>query len=284
MGLSAYNLRAGDVLRMTPLQFSQMRERPAGLVYEVNCRRVENDPRPIWVRALTLMGNETAPTVRDLVRITDCAIEMGDSTRVEGALIFLTGPGEARIISAEGASLGDPMGSCDPARRMRLMATGDLAMPADLARPNVSAVAGGDILLEERPDFRPAAHAGLVLRAGKPKFRAMPGRGDLRSPGARDAGDRPCDARPDRHASGNAAIAPQGRSAGHRRQADAGRARRAGQAGQRDRTGQLTRLARSANLRPSPDSAPISTARTPQAPSTLLSLSWSVGKDEVPRC
>ena len=166
VGLATQNIRQGDVLRMTALQFSQLRERPAGLVYDVRCDTIENDSRPAWERTLTLIGNGSDPTLRDLVLVTDCAIEMDDTVRVEGALILLTGPGEARIEALSGATLGDPEGKCDPVRRTRLMASGDLALPADLALSNVSAVAGGAIRLEGDPDHWRVPHTGLVLHAG----------------------------------------------------------------------------------------------------------------------
>lgn len=166
VGLQTGNLRSGAVLRMTPLQFSQLRERPAGLVYKVGCDTVKDDPRPVWERSLVLLGDGYEVTLRDLVLVTDCAIAMDDAVRVEGALILLTGPEEALISALPGTSLGDPEMKCDSARRVRLMALGDLALPADLARSNVSAVAGGSILLEGDPDQWLVPHVGLVLHAG----------------------------------------------------------------------------------------------------------------------
>jgi hypothetical protein len=166
VGVATENTRGGDVLRLTPLQFSQMRERPSGLIYEVACVPVENDARPLWERTVTLTGNGVDPTLRDLVLITDCAIEMDDLVRVEGALIFMVGPGEARISAMKGATLGDQQAGCTPALRVRLMTLGDLALPADLALSNVSAVAGGNIRLEATPDHWLVPHTGLVLHAG----------------------------------------------------------------------------------------------------------------------
>lgn len=163
VGLGGDNLRAGDVLRMTPLQFSQMRERPAGLVYAVQCGTIKNDRRPLWERSLTLTGLEGAPTLRDLVLVTDCAIEMDDLVRVEGALILMTGPQGAQIAAQPGAVLG---AACDATRRVRLMSYGDLVLPAALARGAVSAVAGGDIRLGDDPDHEQTAHNGLILHAG----------------------------------------------------------------------------------------------------------------------
>jgi Flp pilus assembly protein TadG len=166
VGISADNLRAGDVVRLTPLQFSQMRERPSGLVYDVRCNTVVNDPRPVWERRLTLIGDGFNPTLRNLALVTDCAIAMDDVTRVEGALILMTGPGEARIEALPGATLGDPEAECDPVRRVRLMALGDMALPAPLALSNLSAVAGGTIRLESNSDHWTAPHKGLILHAG----------------------------------------------------------------------------------------------------------------------
>jgi hypothetical protein len=166
VGVATENTRHGDVLRITPLQFSQMRERPSGLIYEVACVPVENDARPHWEQTVTLTGNGVDPTLHDLVLITDCAIEMDDLVRVEGALIFMVGPGETRISAMKGATLGDPQGGCAPSLRARLMTLGDLALPADLTLSNVSAVAGGNIRLERAPDLWLTPHTGLVLHAG----------------------------------------------------------------------------------------------------------------------
>ena len=163
VGLGADDLRPGAVLQMTPLQFSQMRERPAGLVYAVRCNTVKNDRRPLWERSLTLTGLEGAPTLRDLVLVTDCAIEMDDLVRIEGALILMTGPQGAQIAAQPGATLG---AACDATRRVRLMTSGDLVLPAALARGNVSAVAGGDIRLSEAKGQERTPHNGLVLHAG----------------------------------------------------------------------------------------------------------------------
>jgi hypothetical protein len=166
IGLSPKSLRTGDVLQLTGMQFSQMRERPEGLVYDVRCNTIENDPRPVWERKLTLIGDDSMAALRNLVLVTDCVIEMDDAARIEGALIFMTGPGEARIDALPGATLGDPEAACDPALRVRLMTLGDLALPADLARSNLSAVAGGSIRLEDSPQFARTLHKGLVLHAG----------------------------------------------------------------------------------------------------------------------
>ena len=166
VGLRGDDTRPGDVLQMTPLQFSQMRERPSGLVYAVHCNTAKNDRRPLWERTLTLTGTEGAPTLRDLVLVTDCAIEMDDLVRIEGALLLLTGPQGAQISALPGATLGDPEAACDAARRVRLMAFGDLVLPADLARGNISVVAGGDIRLADDPDQKRIAHQGLILHAG----------------------------------------------------------------------------------------------------------------------
>jgi hypothetical protein len=78
----------------------------------------------------------------------------------------MVGPGEARISAMKGATLGDQQAGCTPALRVRLMTLDDLALPADLALSNVSAVAGGNIRLEATPDLWLVPHAGLVLHAG----------------------------------------------------------------------------------------------------------------------
>lgn len=163
VGLGADDLRPGDVLQMTPLQFSQMRERPAGLVYAVRCNTLRNDRRPLWERTLTLTGLEGAPTLRDLVLVTDCAIEMDDLVRIEGVLILMTGPQGAQIAAQPGATFG---AGCDASGRVRLMVSGDLDLPASLARGAVSVVAAGNIRLGGDPDHEQTTHNGLILHAG----------------------------------------------------------------------------------------------------------------------
>jgi len=172
VGLAADDLHAGDVLQVTPLQFSQMRERPSGLVYAVRCDTAKKDRRALWERTLTLTGLEEGPTLRDLVLVTDCAIEMDDRVRIEGVLILLTGPQGAQISALLGATLGgtsaigDADATCDAVRRVRLMAFGNLVLPAGLAGANVSAVAGGDILLTADETQKRTHHRGLILHAG----------------------------------------------------------------------------------------------------------------------
>ena len=172
VGVAADDLRPGDVLQMTPLQFSQMRERPSGLVYAVRCDTAKNDRRALWERTLTLTGLDAGPTLHDLVLVTDCAIEMDDRVRIEGALILLTGPQGAQISALPGATLGgtsaigDADAACDAARRVRLMAFGNLVLPAGLTGANVSAVAGGDIWLAADDNQKRTQHRGLILHAG----------------------------------------------------------------------------------------------------------------------
>jgi Flp pilus assembly protein TadG len=163
---AADGLAPGQVLRMGALQFSQLRQRPEGLVYDVRCDTRPDDPRPPWQRTLTLVGGSGQPTLRNLVLVTDCAIEMDDWVRIEGTLILLTGPGPAAIAGLPGARLGDPAGGCDPARRTRVMATGDLELPAHLADGNLSLLAGGSLRLAAAEDGGVARHRGLVVQAG----------------------------------------------------------------------------------------------------------------------
>lgn len=213
VGVRADDARPGDVLQMTPLQFSQMRERPSGLVYAVRCNTTPNDRRPLWERTLTLTGSEGAPTLQGLVLVTDCAIELDAFVRIEGVLILMTGPLGAQISALKETALGATPGeetpgeetlggqtpggqtpgeemaggetvlpkatlareatlggggdaACDAVRRVRLMATGDLVLPAGLARGNLSVVAGGDIWLAADPDHDRTRHSGLILHAG----------------------------------------------------------------------------------------------------------------------
>ena len=156
----------GTVIPMTAMQFSQLREHPPGLVYSVGCAIAANPDQPEWQTRITILGREDGPTLKDLVLITDCTIEMDDISRVEGALIILTGGQEHPINALEGATLGDPEAQCNPSLRVRLMATGKLALPAHLARSNLSVVAGGDVLLEEDTSGGGGLHQGLVIHAG----------------------------------------------------------------------------------------------------------------------
>lgn len=166
VGITTEARHPGTVIQMTAMQFSQLREHPAGLVYSVNCDTIARPDQPEWQTRITILGREDGPTLKDLVLVTDCSIEMDDISRIEGALIILTGGQDHPISALEGATLGDPEGLCNPSSRVRLMATGNLALPAYLARSNLSVVAGGDVVLEEDISGGDGLHQGLVVHAG----------------------------------------------------------------------------------------------------------------------
>ncbi len=157
-------LRQGDVVRLSPFFFGLLRTYPAGLVYEVNCPAVPGRPR----ESLTLGDFPEAPPLRGLVLVTDCPLRLGAHVRIEGALMILRGTADIRF--QPGARIGAAPGACPAGARTRLMATGDLALPAGLAGAGLGVVAGGALRLEAQEARR--IH-GFAVQAG----------GDLRTSG-----------------------------------------------------------------------------------------------------
>ena len=166
VGLDTGGLKTGSVVSLSAFRFSQLREVPPGLVYLVICNMPADQVPKSGLDRIRLMGIENRAKLRDMVLVTTCPLEMDDLTRVEGALVILLHGPETVLDAAPGARMGDPTGSCDAHRRVVLMTTGNLALPAWLSTSNLAAVAGGDVEILSDPDTNRAVHQGLSLHVG----------------------------------------------------------------------------------------------------------------------
>lgn len=174
VGLPKTGLRTGNVIVVPPFLFAVMRERPAGLVYVVACSpglpggRVKTVPGA--TPRISLMGVEGQATLKDLVLVTDCPIDIDAATRIEGSLLIqlppALAPDEEALAAAPGAHLGDPDGTCDARLQSTLMVLGNLLLPAGMSASNLAVVAGGDVTLAPDPEGRIARHQGLSVHAG----------------------------------------------------------------------------------------------------------------------
>lgn len=159
-------LKTGSVVQMDAIAFSQMRERPSGLVYDVECAEnglLADDP---WENTITLFGTGEAPTLRNLVLVTNCAITMDDLVTVEGALVISLREGALPLQVGPGTILGDPAQSCNASRRSTLMSLGRMLLPASLTASNLALVAAGDVTLSAGPQPGTKRHHGTTIHAG----------------------------------------------------------------------------------------------------------------------
>lgn len=174
VGLATAGLQTGKVIGLSPFLFGALRERPAGLVYLVPCGSALPGTRPGAVPGaearISLAGTEGQATLKDIVLVTDCPIEMDAATRIEGSLLIQLPPdldaGEEALTAAPGARLGDPRGACAARLQSTLMVMGSLVLPAGLSASNLAVVAGGDVTLAPDPEGRLARHQGLSVHAG----------------------------------------------------------------------------------------------------------------------
>lgn len=106
-------------------------------------------------------------TLKGLVLVTNCALEMDDYVSVAGSLLILSGPKpETALQALPGTRFGDPDRSCGAALHTTLMTTGSVRLPGTLTASNLAIVAGGDVVLEGGENGRGVHHAGTSVHAG----------------------------------------------------------------------------------------------------------------------
>jgi hypothetical protein len=155
VGVYTRPLRTGDVVRLTPMKVGRMRGFPAGLVYHVPCGAGEE--------RLELSGYGMGLELRDMVLVTDCALEIEGTVTLTGALLISTA--EAPMLAAPGALAGDPEGKCAPGSRAQVFTLAPMRITATLAAANATFVSAGDIVVEGRGDGAATAHAGTAFHA-----------------------------------------------------------------------------------------------------------------------
>ena len=172
VGVDLEGLRSGALVTLSPMQFSRLREIPAGLIYRVKCGGGGRSPAsasPPGSRAgrLEISDGGNGTMLRDLALVTDCALHFAASARAEGALFITTRTSSGASVTADpGARFGNPDRRCAAIRRSTLMARGDLAIPAAFIASNADLIVAGDIEVFADPGGQTAEHRGVGIHVG----------------------------------------------------------------------------------------------------------------------
>ena len=140
VGIDTDALETGSVVRLSALQFSSLRDRPAGLIYGVMCTGRETTEIE---REIAFMGQPGVVSLRGAILVTNCPITMDALTVIEAAAVITLSPGALQITAKPGARIGAPRGQCDAARHVTLMTLGDMALDGRLGLGDATLVAGG---------------------------------------------------------------------------------------------------------------------------------------------
>ena len=184
VGVELEGLNTGALVTLSLLQFSRLREVPAGLIYRVKCggngggnggggNRSGALPGSVAGR-LEISDGGNGNSLRDLALVTDCALHFAASARAEGALFISdrnsgrqSGRNSRPAVTADpGARFGNPDRRCDAARRSTLMARGDAAFSAGFIASNADLVVAGDIEVAADPGTQTAEHRGVSFHGG----------------------------------------------------------------------------------------------------------------------
>jgi hypothetical protein len=166
MAIETFALQTGDLVRLTPMEFSKMRAFPAGLIYAVSCATESFAPEEEIVSTLTVEGMGFRKILKDLVLVTDCAVAFDRMAVIEGSMILtMSGTGQPAFSVEPGTTAGDAAQACDPAGHSVLIAAGDIALPGDFLTSNAALVAGGDVTLGAG-NGNVVTHKGSTIHAG----------------------------------------------------------------------------------------------------------------------
>ena len=155
IGVPVKSLDTGDVVRLTPLEVSRLHGYPEGLVYQVSCTGAER---------LEITGYGMGIELRNLVLVTDCAVELEATVTLTGVLLITTSKTPMAVMN--GALAGDPEGACAPGSATQVFSLADLDLPSTFAGANATFLTPGDIRVAGTPTGAPAPHAGTGLHAG----------------------------------------------------------------------------------------------------------------------
>ncbi len=153
VGVDISKLATGQVIDISLQAFSRMRALPGGLIYKVTCSaaaaRAEQGLSP---EVLTLRAGNSGLVFHNLALITNCALEIDPTARIDGAMILTTrGSGGYDVTAAAGAMIGHPGGGCGADVRSTILATGSILLSAGVLGPDVGLVSGGDITVGQPP-------------------------------------------------------------------------------------------------------------------------------------
>lgn len=154
VGIDIDGLETGSLVRLSALQFSNLRDRPAGLIYGVICTGTETSETE---REIAFLGQPGMVSLQGAILVTNCPIRMDALTVIEGAAVISLSQGALQIAAEPGARIGAPGGQCDSARHATLMTPGDMALDGHLGLGDATLVAGGDITFLPPPHIGPRA-------------------------------------------------------------------------------------------------------------------------------
>ena len=169
VGIDTDALETGSVVRLSALQFSSLRDRPAGLIYGVMCTGRETSDAE---RTIDFMGQPNVASLHGAILVTNCRITMDPLTVIEGAAVIVLHPGPLQLEAHPGARIGAPPGQCDAARHATLMTSGAIALDGSLSLGDVTLVAGGDIAFLPPPPATAEAPEARVLAGLSDPFAA----------------------------------------------------------------------------------------------------------------
>lgn len=174
---SIRNLVRGSVIDLTPVQFNDLMFNtsgaiPTGLVYHVDCRDKGNGASTsITIGGTTNRKNAsltttTLETMRGIVLISDCAIDVGSNARIDNALVVTTRVSSSSVLSAsEGAIVGDPLKNCDLNRKVYFLAQSGISVNSNFTASNVALVVNGNINVAANSNSSQVEHKGTSLHA-----------------------------------------------------------------------------------------------------------------------
>lgn len=172
VGVDLEGLTTGALVTLSRVQFSRLREVPAGLIYRVKCaggNRSGSLPGSVQ-GLLEISDGGTGSVLRNLAVVTDCELHFAATARVEGAL-FITARSSGRnsrpIVTADtGARFGNPDQRCDARLRSTLLIKGNAAFPSDFITSNADLVAAGDIRVAAAAVAQTSDHRGVGIHVG----------------------------------------------------------------------------------------------------------------------
>jgi hypothetical protein len=171
VGVDIDALETGSVVMLSALQFSSLRDRPAGLIYGVLCPdfggAVTGRNGADAETTIALLGQPGLTTLRGAILVTNCSLALDARVSIEGAAVIALHDGPLRLTAEPGARMGAAPGSCDATRRGTLMTTGALTLDGSLGLADMTVIAGGDVsFLPPRAPAPPAPEGAERVLAG----------------------------------------------------------------------------------------------------------------------
>lgn len=170
LGVDTSKLATGQVIEITLQGFSRLRALPGGLIYKVTCSSAAARAQAgLSPEVLTLSAGQSQMVLRNLALVTNCALHIDPTARIEGALILSTREEQGFAVTAEfGAVIGGTGPGCGASQRATIMALGSVLLTSGVLGQDVGIVSAGDITLGLPPGGLAPVFAltGVGMHAG----------------------------------------------------------------------------------------------------------------------